>query len=47
MHSPVEVIDLADLEALAQLVAEFCFDVKRDETFAVEIENVNSVRRRT
>lgn len=47
MHSPVEVIDLADLEALAQLVAEFCFDVKRDETFAVKIENVNSVRRRT
>jgi putative aminopeptidase FrvX len=47
MHSPVEVIDLGDLEALAQLLAEFCFDVRRDETFAVEIENVSSSSRRT
>jgi putative aminopeptidase FrvX len=43
MHSPVEVIDLADLEALARLLAEFCLDVRRDETFAVEIESVPSV----
>jgi endoglucanase len=46
MHSPVEVIDLGDLEALARLLAEFCFDVRRDETFAVQIENVSSVRAR-
>jgi nucleoside-diphosphate-sugar epimerase len=31
---------------LAQLLAEFCFDVRRDETFAVQIENVSSVRAR-
>jgi len=42
MHSPVEVIDLADLEALARLLAEFCFDVRSDEVFAVEIESVPS-----
>ena len=47
MHSPVEVIDLGDLEALARLLAEFCLDVKRDETFAVQIENVSSARART
>jgi putative aminopeptidase FrvX len=27
MHSPVEVIDLADLDVLAQLLAGFCSDV--------------------
>ena len=37
MHSPVEVIDLADLEALAQLLAEFCLDLKGDDVFAVEV----------
>ncbi len=37
MHSPVEVIDLADLEALAALLAAFCLDVKSDESFAVKI----------
>jgi putative aminopeptidase FrvX len=47
MHSPVEVIDLADLEALARLLAEFCFAVRRDDSFAVEIENVSSMQRRT
>jgi putative aminopeptidase FrvX len=47
MHSPVEVIDLADLEALVKLLAEFCFDVRRDETFAVQIENISSSRDRT
>ncbi|HEY5742620.1 MAG TPA: M42 family metallopeptidase, partial [Terrimicrobiaceae bacterium] len=38
MHSPVEVIDLADLEAIASLIAEFCLDLKRDEVFAVRIQ---------
>jgi len=37
MHSPVEVIDLADLEALAELLAAFCLDVKTDDVFAVKI----------
>ena len=47
MHSPVEVIDLADLEVLARLLAEFCFDVRPEETFAVAIENANLSLRRT
>jgi putative aminopeptidase FrvX len=47
MHSPVEVIDLADLDVLAQLLAEFCFDVRPEETFAVAIENANLSLRRT
>jgi endoglucanase len=37
MHSPVEVIDLNDLEALAELLAAFCLDVKKDDVFAVKI----------
>lgn len=37
MHSPVEVIDLDDLEALARLLCAFCESVDRDETFRVEI----------
>jgi len=37
MHSPVEVIDLADLEALAGLLAAFCLSVSHDEKFRVEI----------
>jgi putative aminopeptidase FrvX len=37
MHSPVEVIDLADLEALARLLAEFCLDVTADDVFAVKV----------
>ena len=37
MHSPVEVIDLADLEALARLLAEFCLDVRADDAFAVKV----------
>jgi len=36
MHSPVEVVDLRDLEALAKLLAAFCLSVKADETFAVK-----------
>ncbi len=37
MHSPVEVIDLADLEAMAEIIAAVCRDVHRDEVFAVKI----------
>lgn len=37
MHSPVEVVDLNDLEALAELLAAFCLDVEAKETFAVKI----------
>lgn len=37
MHSPVEVIDLEDLEAMAQLIASFCADVQAGETFSVKI----------
>jgi len=37
MHSPVEVIDLGDLEALAELLAAFCLDVKAGEEFRVQI----------
>ncbi len=37
MHSPVEVIHLDDLEKLAQLMAEFCLDVKPGEKFAVKV----------
>jgi putative aminopeptidase FrvX len=47
MHSPVEVIDLGDLEVLARLLAEFCFDVRPGESFAVQIEKVSSSWRRT
>lgn len=37
MHSPVEVIDLGDLEKLAELMAGFCLNVRRGETFKVKI----------
>ncbi|GAB4179536.1 MAG: M42 family metallopeptidase [Terrimicrobiaceae bacterium] len=37
MHSPVEVIDLSDLEALARLLAAFCESVEEDDSFRVEI----------
>ncbi len=37
MHSPVEVIELADLDALADLLAAFVLDVKTGEEFRVEI----------
>ena len=33
MHSPVEVIDLDDLDALAQLIAAFCLSVTNMEEF--------------
>jgi putative aminopeptidase FrvX len=37
MHSPVEVIELADLDAIAELLAAFALDVKSGEAFRVEI----------
>jgi len=37
MHSPVEVIDLGDLWALARLLAAFCQSVGKDDSFRVEI----------
>lgn len=37
MHSPVEVIDLADLEAMARLLAAFCRSVKPGESFHVKL----------
>lgn len=37
MHSPVEVIELADLDAIAELLAAFVLDVKAGEAFRVEI----------
>jgi endoglucanase len=37
MHSPVEVIELSDLDAIAELLAAFVLDVKTGEQFKVEI----------
>ena len=37
MHSAVEVIDLQDLQAVAELLAAFCLSVKPDDTFGVTI----------
>ena len=37
MHSPVEVLSLRDLEQTADLVAAVCLDIKKDETFRVEV----------
>ncbi|MEY4300384.1 MAG: hypothetical protein RIR25_1620 [Verrucomicrobiota bacterium] len=37
MHSPVEVIDLRDLESLARLLAAFCRSVKPRESFHVKL----------
>jgi endoglucanase len=37
MHSSVEVIDLDDLQAVAELLAAFCLTVKADDTFGVAI----------
>jgi len=37
MHTPVEMIDLGDLEAISVLCAEFCRSVKSGETFKVKI----------
>lgn len=37
MHTPVEVIDTTDLDALAELLGAFVADTDIDDTFAVEI----------
>jgi putative aminopeptidase FrvX len=37
MHSPVEVVDLRDLDAMARLLAAFCRSVKAGESFHVKI----------
>jgi endoglucanase len=37
MHSPVEVIELADLEEIGRLMGAFALDVKTGEKFAVKI----------
>ena len=37
MHSPVEVIDLGDLDALARLLAAFCRSVAPGESFHVKL----------
>jgi len=37
MHSPVEVVNLKDLDQIAQLMAGFAQSVKKDEAFAVAI----------
>ena len=37
MHSPVEVVSLADLERIPELMAGFCQSVKRGEEFKVKI----------
>lgn len=37
MHTPVEVIELADLDAIAALLTAFVLDLRADEKFRVEI----------
>jgi endoglucanase len=37
MHSPVEVIELSDLENLGRLLGAFALDLKKGESFAVKI----------
>jgi putative aminopeptidase FrvX len=37
MHSPVEIIELSDLDQIADLLAAFALDVKPGDTFGVEI----------
>src|ERR1044071_1769111 len=37
MHSPVEVVNLKDLEQIPQLMAAFCLSVKKGEQFKVKI----------
>ncbi|MFN3409084.1 MAG: M42 family metallopeptidase [Limisphaerales bacterium] len=37
MHSPVEVVNLTDLEKIPELLAGFCQSVKQGETFKVKI----------
>lgn len=37
MHSPVETVDLNDLEKIARLLSAFCLDLRKDERFAVQV----------
>ena len=37
MHSPVEVVSLADLEKIPELLAAFCATLKKGEEFKVRI----------
>ncbi|MBN2081262.1 M20/M25/M40 family metallo-hydrolase [bacterium] len=37
MHSPVEMVNLKDLEQIASLLAAFCRDVKKAERFKVQV----------
>lgn len=37
MHSSVEVIELSDLQSIAELLAAFCLEVKADDVFSVTI----------
>jgi endoglucanase len=37
MHSPVEVVNLKDLDQIAKLMADFAESVKKDDLFAVKI----------
>jgi putative aminopeptidase FrvX len=37
MHSPVEIVNLSDLEKIPELLAAFCRSVRKDEHFRVEI----------
>ena len=37
MHSSVEVIELSDLQAVAELMAAFCLEVQEDDSFGVTI----------
>jgi len=37
MHSPVEVVNLSDLEKISELMAAFCHSVKKGEGFKVKI----------
>ncbi|MFA6547309.1 MAG: hypothetical protein WCS99_23020 [Limisphaerales bacterium] len=37
MHSPVEMVDLRDLEQIPELMAGFALSIKPDEEFKVRI----------
>lgn len=37
MHSPAEMVNLKDLEKIAQLLAGFCLDLKQGERFVVKV----------
>ena len=37
MHSPVEVVNLKDLEQIPELMVGFCRSIKKDEKFKVKI----------